>query len=76
MGNEFDQIGWFILFYLFPALTGFFLSKEFKVRTSIILALALFLFIIGYVSYIVLCYSSIFIIIGVMMAKYMEEKDE
>jgi hypothetical protein len=60
---------------LFPALAGFFLRKEFKVRTSIIFALALFLFIVGYFLYIVLCISSIFMIMGLLFSLLNEDEN-
>ncbi len=74
MGNEFDQIGWVVLFFLFPALISFCLRVVFKVKTFVIVIMAILLFIAGYFSYIVLSMSAMFMILGLLLATYTKDK--
>ncbi len=74
--NEFDQIGLVVLFFLFPALISFSLRVVFKVKTFIIIIMAILLFIAGYFSYIVLSMSAMFMILGLLLASYYKEKND
>ncbi len=74
--NELDQVTWAVLFFFFPALMGFFLHKQFKVKPSVILMMSIILFAFGYFTYVVFCLSSLCMLIGLLFSLYVKDKEE